>query len=245
MIPAAWVEEATARQTSNGSSPNSDWDQGYGYQFWRCRHGAFRGDGAFGQYCLVLPEQDAVVAITSGVKDMQAVLNLVWDKLLPALTSGPLPADADALAKLKTKLARLQLRLPEGEANSPRLAQVAGRKYVFPANDQKLEWIRLVQNDEGKGLALVTHSNGVESSLAIGTGQWTNGRGAFGNYRDEPLAASGAWTGDTLTLRVCAYETPFYTTIKLRFDGDRLVRDAENHVGFGPAKQPQLVGQME
>ena len=72
-------------QTSNGSNPKSDWDQGYGYQFWRCRHGAYRGDGAFGQYCVVMPEQDAVIAITSGVKDMQAVLNLVWDKLLPAM----------------------------------------------------------------------------------------------------------------------------------------------------------------
>jgi CubicO group peptidase (beta-lactamase class C family) len=48
-VPAAWVEAATARQTSNGSNPNSDWDQGYGYQFWRCRNGAYRGDGAFGQ----------------------------------------------------------------------------------------------------------------------------------------------------------------------------------------------------
>ena len=70
--PAAWVDAATARQTSNGSNPTSDWDQGYGYQFWRCRHGAYRGDGAFGQYCIVMPEQDAVVAITSGVRDMQA-----------------------------------------------------------------------------------------------------------------------------------------------------------------------------
>ena len=89
LIPAAWVEEATARQTSNGSSPTSDWDQGYGYQFWRSRHG-YRGDGAFGQFCMVLPEHDAVVAITSGESDMQAVMNLLWDKLLPALaTSTP------------------------------------------------------------------------------------------------------------------------------------------------------------
>ena len=66
LVPEAWVEAATARQTSNGSNPKSDWDQGYGYQFWRCRHGAYRGDGAFGQYCIVLPEQDAVIAITAG-----------------------------------------------------------------------------------------------------------------------------------------------------------------------------------
>jgi CubicO group peptidase (beta-lactamase class C family) len=49
LVPATWVESATSRQTSNGSSPKSDWEQGYGYQFWRCRHGAYRGDGAFGQ----------------------------------------------------------------------------------------------------------------------------------------------------------------------------------------------------
>jgi CubicO group peptidase (beta-lactamase class C family) len=79
LLPAAWVTMATSRQTSNGSSPKSDWDQGYGYQFWRCRHECYRGDGAFGQFCIVMPEQDAVVVVTSGVKDMQSVMNLVWD----------------------------------------------------------------------------------------------------------------------------------------------------------------------
>jgi len=38
LVPETWVEAATARQTSNGSNPKSDWDQGYGYQFWRCRN---------------------------------------------------------------------------------------------------------------------------------------------------------------------------------------------------------------
>src|SRR5258708_3829075 len=88
------LAEATARQTSNGSSPASDWDQGYGYQFWRSRHDTYRGDGAFGQYCLVLPAHDAVVVITSGVHDMQSVMNLVWDKLLPAMKADALPDDA-------------------------------------------------------------------------------------------------------------------------------------------------------
>ena len=46
LLPEWWVTEATALQTANGSDPDSDWDQGYGYQFWRCRHNAYRGDGA-------------------------------------------------------------------------------------------------------------------------------------------------------------------------------------------------------
>ena len=32
LVPEAWVEAATSRQTSNGSSPQSDWEQGYGYR---------------------------------------------------------------------------------------------------------------------------------------------------------------------------------------------------------------------
>ena len=85
LVPAAWVDAATSRQMSNGSSPTSDWEQGYGYQFWRCRHGFYRGDGAHGQFCIVMPQYDTVVAITSGTRDMASVMNLVWDRLVPAL----------------------------------------------------------------------------------------------------------------------------------------------------------------
>ena len=49
-----------------------------------------------------MPEQDAVIAITSGVKDMQAVLNLVWDKLLPAMNPAPLATDDDVPQEART-----------------------------------------------------------------------------------------------------------------------------------------------
>src|SRR5207245_11105169 len=95
-VPEKWVEEATCKQIANGTGETSDWAQGYGYQFWRCRHGSYRGDGAFGQFCIVMPQQDAVVAITSGVSDMQAVLNVAWDHLLPAMQPDPLPGSDGA-----------------------------------------------------------------------------------------------------------------------------------------------------
>ncbi len=84
LVPAEWIEQATSKQVSNGSDPERDWDQGYGFQFWQCRHGAYRGDGKDGQYCIVLPERNTVIAITANTRDMQAALNVVWDKLLPA-----------------------------------------------------------------------------------------------------------------------------------------------------------------
>ncbi|WP_460533071.1 serine hydrolase domain-containing protein [Humibacter ginsengiterrae] len=104
LLPESWVREATSKHVDNAApggltKADSDWEQGYGFQFWMARHG-FRGDGAFGQYCIVLPEQDAVVAITSQTVDMQDVLNRVWKHLLPAFRDAPLspqPGGGDAL----------------------------------------------------------------------------------------------------------------------------------------------------
>ena len=78
ILPEEWIAEATQAISDNSNTEtNPDWTVGYGYQFWRCRHDAYRGDGAFGQYCIILPEQDAVLAMIGGVRDMQAVLEFL------------------------------------------------------------------------------------------------------------------------------------------------------------------------
>jgi CubicO group peptidase (beta-lactamase class C family) len=84
LIPGEWVAEATSEQIANPGEPNPDWRQGYGYQFWMSRHG-YRGDGAFGQFCVILPEQDTVVVTTAYTLDMQALLDAMWARLLPGL----------------------------------------------------------------------------------------------------------------------------------------------------------------
>jgi CubicO group peptidase (beta-lactamase class C family) len=242
LLPESWVTAASARQTSNGSNPKSDWDQGYGYQFWRCRNGAYRGDGAFGQYCVVLPEQDAVIVITSGVKDMQAVLNLVWDKLLPAMKSSALPTDDENRKKLEQTLKGLTLRPQEGSGTP---AQQVGKKFVFPANDRKLESITLEKNGQ-EAETLVVRVSGVEQRIPCGRGAWRAGRFGFAAFPEQPAAASGAWTGDeTFTAKLCFYETPFTIKVSLKFSGDELQLNTETNVGFGPTKQPQLVGKAE
>jgi CubicO group peptidase (beta-lactamase class C family) len=243
LVPESWVEAATSLQTSNGSNPKSDWDQGYGYQFWRSRHRAYRGDGAFGQFCIVLPEQDAVIAITSGVREMQAVLNLVWDKLLPALKASPLPANSQAQAKLAEKLKGLALRPATGSAPA---AKVSGKKYVFPTNEQKLEALTL-ETDDAKGtVTLIARFAGGEQTLVCGRGEWRKGRGAWGALPVQPVAASGAWTAaDTFTARLCFYETPFIFTVRAQFADDEVRLDAESNVGFWRTKQPQLVGKTK
>jgi CubicO group peptidase (beta-lactamase class C family) len=63
LIPADWVRQATSAQIATPSEPDPDWQQGYGYQFWMSRHG-YRGDGAFGQFCVILPQHDTVIITT-------------------------------------------------------------------------------------------------------------------------------------------------------------------------------------
>lgn len=111
LVPAAWVETATAKHIENRKTPeeDGDWSQGYGFQFWRCRHGFYRGDGALGQFCIVMEQYDAVLAITSGTKDMGSVMQLAWDTIVPAFKDAPLPADPEAVARLTAKTKSLKL----------------------------------------------------------------------------------------------------------------------------------------
>ena len=100
ILPEEWIRVASSKQVEcrpAGSSPedvvkrgltleNSDWVQGYGYQMWRCRHNAFRAAGAHGQLIIMIPDKDAVIAVTAHVKHgMQHEVNMLWDYLLPAL----------------------------------------------------------------------------------------------------------------------------------------------------------------
>ena len=155
---------------SNGSSPTSDWEQGYGYQFWRSRHGFYRGDGAHGQFCLILPQYDTVIAITSGTRDMGSVMNLVWDRLVPALKPGALPADAAANRKLTAKLATLKLRTPSGTATSAAAPAAVGKRYTFDKNPQSIEAIALEPAPPAGGVSFA-HADRRHRSAARGRAQ--------------------------------------------------------------------------
>jgi hypothetical protein len=232
---------------SNGSNPASDWDQGYGFQFWRCRNGAFRGDGAHGQFCVVLPELDAVVAITAGTRNLQGVLNVVWEKLLPALqakAAGALPTDAAAPAKLQAKLAGLSLKHPVAIAPPPLASEIAGRRYVFPKEPFGIESVTLAGSArDGRATQLTTVVAGRREVVDLTPGTWERGEVASGPIAGV-VALSGAWTGpDTFTLDVVRYRTPFVLRHRLKFSGDQVTLVVEPNVG-GPAGKP-VVGRRE
>jgi CubicO group peptidase (beta-lactamase class C family) len=246
LVPRSWVKAATTLQTANGSRPDSDWDQGYCYQFWRCRHGAYRGDGAFGQYCVVMPEEDAVLAITSGTKDMQNVLNIVWERLLPAIRHAALPEDSRAHSELTGFLARLTLPFAQGNATPGEAAiEHMGKRYAFEENKAGIEAITLKRESSGKQ-TLVFRIKGAEYSLSAGQGGWEKGRLAYGTMAEQAAALSGEWSSaNTYAVKIAFYETPFVLSGTLKFSGDELLYKSDFNVGFGGLKTPELKGRVE
>lgn len=241
LVQEAWVDQATSRQIGNGPSPNPDWEQGYGYQFWRCRHDAYRGDGAFGQFCVVMPAQDAVVAITSGVQNLQRGLDLVWRHLLPAMRDAPLPDDRAAAEALAGRMGRLRLPPPAGRSTADVATRVSGQTFAVGPNDDAIDSVSFAFSDEGS--AITFRGERGEQRIACGYGRWERSTAPLERTGERNVAAAGAWADEqTYVARLWWYETPFGRTLTCRFDGDRVEIDQAMHVSFGPTERARLEG---
>lgn len=187
LVPESYVEEATRKHVDNRTrNSNPDWQQGYGFQFWRCRGDAFRGDGAFGQLCVVMPPQDAVVACTAQTADMQGELNLVWKHVLPALRDEVRP-DQRAERELAERLAKLATPRVEGTGAGP------GHAVVFEpeGGTAGLRVIRAEPLEGGIRLS-IDHGEGT-TELVAHPGTWTEGELPAGPNSHSPVAVSAAW----------------------------------------------------
>ncbi|MFE7172778.1 serine hydrolase domain-containing protein [Streptomyces sp. NPDC057616] len=209
LLPEGWVAEAARPHIGNGDGTaegaRSDWQQGYGFQFWNSRHG-FRGDGAYGQFCLVLPEHDAVIATTAATEQMQELLNLVWRHLLPAFGPAPLPDRTAADRALRDRMARLTLPPAPGKPAPPERTQDWSGAEFTPydgvcAGQPRLTGVRVTSGPDGWTLRLT--EDGHHLDVPVGRAGWTVG--------DEPLptAVSGGWADDgTLAVDIQFLETP-------------------------------------
>ncbi|MET0417741.1 MAG: serine hydrolase [Actinoplanes sp.] len=183
LLPAEWVAEATRAHIATDPDPDRspDWSEGYGFQFWRARHG-YRGDGAYGQFMVILPEADAVVAITSQSPDMQAVLDQLWEHLLPALTAGDGPAGPWVATPP-------ELPRPAGDGSTADLPEATFR----PGPDNAIPQIHAVQLRAGE----LTVDN---LTIALGDpDSWTV---------TGPYATAYAWSGACLLLDLIFVENP-------------------------------------
>lgn len=253
VIPASWVEQAsTMKIMQDPNAPksrkdSSDWLQGYCYQMWRCRHNAFRGDGAFGQFMIVMPDQDAALAITAETPDMQEEINLVWKYLLPAFKENKLPADPAAFARLKERIKALALPVPRKNTESF-ASTITGKTFTASSNVLNLQKISFSFSNDVCKVRFQTDT--ASWQITFGTGKWHEAKttmpgpsltaGAIENnsmiYPAEISAAYSWKDANTLELVLRYIESPHTERLTCHFHDNKLTMEAEQSFDYGKNK---------
>ncbi|MEO6330093.1 MAG: serine hydrolase [Ginsengibacter sp.] len=226
-----WVAAASSKQIENGKN-DSSWAYGYGYQFWLNPPGGFRADGAFGQFSMVLPQQDAVVVITSESISTKTTMQLVWDKLLPMMTCAPLPKNAAENNKLKNRLKALKYDPPKMATKSPLATSISGKQFILDKNDFNARSVSFKFVGD-KCIFTLKEDGKLDINITGGMNYWIR----EGNKKPEPhslfslrridfdsiVAASATWqNNNTLILTWRFIETVHGDSLTCIFDDDKL-----------------------
>ena len=208
------------------------------------RHG-YRGDGAYGQFCVVLPEQNVVVAITGASVDMQAVLDGLWTHLLPALTDDHRASPDRTAADLHLARRMTSLMLPAA-AGKPAPEESVDRwdGAVFrPAGggceaQRTLQSVELHELGDGWQITLVEADHRL-SAILTGEGWHVTDQPPAGGDTAVPVAASGGWDAGRLVAEIQFLETPH--RLRLSCDLDDGLHRALGHgaAPFGHPARPQ------
>jgi CubicO group peptidase (beta-lactamase class C family) len=228
LLTEDWIDRASSVQVQNGGNPMVDWNQGYGYQFWRSRHNSYRADGAFGQFALILPELDLVVAITEGSDNAQATLDAVWEALLPGVQDSALTPTDGSVGRLEELATSRLLATPDFlDADPERAALVAGRPIALPFNTLGVS-TATVRFEADAVLLDIVNKAGTAETIRAGRTSWLHGTSTtwWLKFELETLAtgAKAGWTKpNTLEIHEQCLDTPFRRVWSFTFADDGAV----------------------
>ena len=234
VVPAAWLEQATSAQVPTEVKEDPDWKYGYGFHFWRGAHDSYRADGAVGQFCLLLPEQDSVVVTTAAATDMQAILDVVWATLLPGLKNHEaLPTDPAGAQRLADRLSRLRIDPPTG--SGPARGDLSGRTYVVDPDPEAAA-------TDGTGLTAIRFGadavtvdftiDDLTAPIVCGHERWQKSAVELLRFTTHAIA-SGTWVDGRYVATLRFPQTPYEYTFTCTFTGDTVEVDASVNVSIG------------
>lgn len=252
ILSEQWVDEAMSVQIDNADNWKNqelgdrqgfgtlteDWCSGYGYLFWHCRPArAVRADWIYGQMCIILPEQDMTVSIAAGYREPGEILDILWEKLLPAID--PARLDPGKETELEQTLAGLQIPVVEGAARSERGAEASGRTFALADTGSGIRTLRFCFESPAPVIEITTQKGTLR--LPVGYGQWLTSETGYdpdGFSCDNVIffgsaAACGAWQEDEYVLKLVYTRTPFVDTLRVRFEGDVLRGTYSHAVKYG------------
>jgi CubicO group peptidase (beta-lactamase class C family) len=252
LLSEAWIDDASAVHVATDRSDGSDWDQGYGYQFWRSRHNSYRADGAYGQFALIIPDQRAVIAITAGTDRTKDILEAVWQYLLPAFSDESAISDRSArepgaAARAETaslQLSELELAAPEFVAAESvadldaAVTAFSAFELALPFNLLGVDRLRLqLSGDKAAdtgGTLTLTAGDGRSELHVIGRSDWVRGSTRFWPHEEMTSVATatrGGWLSDgRYRITQQCLETPFARIWTLSHD--RRAREVQIEVGL-------------
>ena len=214
LIPEYYLQEATAGQVDTSANEWQDWKLGYGFQFWKSSYG-FRADGASGQYALVIAEKNMAVAITAGVADMQQILTVIWEKLIPALQEKSLPPSLETLEQLTVKLGSLQILPATGDFDRRRKPQT----WQFVLDESGIRSVSVSFLEKECQLEFDTIRG--REVLTAGFGFHCFGELQLNDHIKRKVAASAAWKDENiLEIHICCTECAFQEVFTIDFDSD-------------------------
>ncbi|MFC4531139.1 serine hydrolase domain-containing protein [Sphaerisporangium dianthi] len=240
LVPREWVELATRRHIdtlpSEDGSGDADYLRGYGYQFWMSRHG-YHGDGSFGQQCVVVPSHDLVVAVTGGHTQAQAMLDAIWECLLPGVDHAASTRDDEILAD---RLRRLSLAPVRGSAAPQHYSAAPQRCSAAPQRSVKAR-LDASAGDSALPDGTTVIVDPVDGGWLLRFGAFLDVEAGHGQWRESsplgrPVVAAGAWQGDTFVADLHVITTPH--RVRLVLDADTETAMATWHTT--PLTNPSL-----
>ncbi len=258
LIPSDWLAIATKAHIDNGvmvdgtPQPNKDWSQGYGFQFWRCQHGFYRGDGAFGQFCIVMEKYDMVIALNSGVNDLQGILDVVWKHLIPKGNASKEGINNQVETDLHS-FDSLHYSPPAltgltKQANE-KLADWNNDVWIISNNFMSIEEISFSSTTKKSNFS-IKDARGTHQ-VAFGWGEWVETKSSmkaheYDKRRKFITDASAIWTLDgALNITIRFPETPETITIVFKKTDSQLSVNFSVNVTFDPTVLPELVGTLK
>ena len=251
ILSSAWIDEATTLKIiqhpdmPQSKRDSSDWEQGYCYQIWRCRHNAYRADGAYGQYIIVFPDQDAVIVIQAESPNIQDELNGVWDYLLPSIKKGKLPPDEKSQYALKAKLSKLAIQPKSGLFSTLNANRNLNGTYILEPNENQIGSVVIQIKDSV--CHFIMNTNADTYNFYYGSANWKTGqtnkpgpslfsaeRENFALLSPYKIACNYYWKDEqTLVMEMRYMESPHSETITCHFDGKKLSMDIQYSLDFG------------
>ncbi len=263
-----YVKLATTLQNESATEravnpPAEDNFVGYGFQIWMCRpEGVYRADGAMGQFTIVWPDRDMLLAITENASGStggampQKVLDTIWEwaATLPEASVESLPEDEAASAHLARRMQTLAIPNPTRSADSATAEAVSGNTYKVNEG-----YFSLDGGGMGRfmsGAAMPAGAETVKLTFGVGTctletvteGKTDSIRIAMDGSRAENHLSStpsialchANWVEENvLKVVLRMVETCNERTFTFAFNGDELeIDDYTNHVFF---KKPAVI----